>query len=327
MKKWIRTLTAAFFLAGTAAVPIYAAQPQEIIQTADLVQTYDEASGRFIQRLDETLGFSSTIPQGLITSGGVGFDHFSDEIVYVLERNGKDVKYESGQIITESGQYHLQLLVLPQLNLKGMEEPSMEQLENDTFELENLQILDRDYTLSADFYFTITGNAVSQLNYIQAPAEYQIAQIYWYDEPISITDRSWYRVREDGNYKILFHPVKKGLPEYETVFTKDTKPPLLTFEGVAMDGSAKRAVQYTSSEENGTVEVYREGHQIQASGELRTPGLYRLIARDQAGNCTSYLIHIKNPYPFILLFLILGGFIILASGMYLIFRHQKITVR
>lgn len=328
MRRWKGLIAAAAFSFGMMTVPAYGAQQQAVIKSVDLKQSYDEASGSFIQMLDGQSGFSSTIPQNLITSGGVRFDHFTDEMICILEKNGTSVDYESGQVITESGQYHLQLLVMPQINLEGMEEPSMEQLQNDAFVLENLQILNRDYTIAADFYFTIMGNAVSDLNYVKAPEGYRIAQVRMDGEPLSISDRSWCRTEADGAYEIQFQPIAEGMPEYETTFLKDTQPPLLQFEGVSPDGTAKRSARYESTEENCTVEVYRDGRQVEeTSGEIRTPGLYRLVVRDQAGNATSYLIHVKDAYPFVLLFLLLGGITALAGGAYLVFRHQGITVR
>lgn len=328
MRRWKGLLAAAAFSFGILTVPAYGAQQQEVMKNVDLKQSYDEASGRFMQMLDEQSGFSSTIPQNLITSGGVRFDHFTDEVIYILEKNGTGVNYESGQLITESGQYHLRLLVMPQINLEGMEEPSVEQLQNDGFVLENLQILNRDYTIAADFYFTIMGNAVSDLNYVKAPEGYRIGKIRLDGEPVSIFDRDWCRTEADGVYEIRFQPTAGELPEYETTFLKDTQPPLLRFEGVAPDGTAKKSARYKITEENCTVEVYRDGRSIEeTSGEIRTPGLYRLVVRDQAGNATSYLIYIKDAYPFVLLILLLGGIAALAGGAYLVFRHREIIVR
>lgn len=312
---------------GMVTIPAYGAQ-QQVIKNVELQQSYDEASGRFIQMLDGQAGFSSTIPQDMITSGGVRFDHFTDDVIYILEKNGRSVDYESGQVITESGQYHLQLLVMPQINLEGMEEPSMEQLQNEEFVLENLQILDRDYTIAADFYFTIMGTALSNLEYVKAPEGYRISQLRLDGNPQKVEDSRWCRTVPDGTYEIQFQSIAEVGPDLETVFVKDTQPPLLRLEGVDRMGKAKKSVRYTCNEENCTVEVYREGYQVkEVTGEIHTPGLYRLVVRDQAGNGTSYLIQVKDSYPFVLLFLLLGGIAALAGAAYLVFRNQSIIVR
>lgn len=328
MKKWKSVFTAVLFLTGISVFPVFGVQTQEILKNVELFQTYDEKTDRFVQTIEENVSFSSTIPQNLLTSGGVQFDQFSDGITYVLEKNGKSVDYKSGQLITESGQYHLQLLVLPQINLKGMEDPSLEQLENDAFELENLQIFDRDYTVSADFYFTIVGSSISELHYIRAPEGYRISKLLFNGKETNLPDKDWCRLEDDGAYEIYFKALMKQMPEFQTAFKKDTRPPLLEFEGVAADGTAKKTAVYKSTEENCTVSVYREGRLIdENSGELQTPGLYRLVVSDQAGNHTSYMIRVKEHYPFLLFFLIFGGIILSFLGMYFVFRNQKLTVR
>lgn len=328
MKKWKSVLVTAISLIGALVFPAFGAQTQELIKNVGLEQVYDEKTDRFILTIGENISFSSTIPQNLLTAGGVQFDQFSDEITYVLEKDGKSVDYKSGQLITESGQYHLQLLVLPQINLKGMEDPSLEQLENDDFELENLQIFDRDYTTAADFYFTIVGGSISELNYIHAPEGYQISKLLFDEKEMTLPDKSWCRIEEDGAYEIYFKPFMKQMPELHTAFEKDTRSPLLEFEGVDADGMAKKSAVYKSTEENCTVSVYREGRLIDVpSGVLQTPGLYRLVVSDQAGNHTSYMIRVKEQYPFLLFFLIFGGIILSFLGMYFIFRNQKLTVR
>lgn len=322
---WIAVVLISFLsMKGSA----FGAQQFEVIKEVRLDQHYDESSKTFLQLIEGEIGFSSTIPQDLITTGGVRFDHFSDEIVYVLEQNGTIIDYESGQVITDAGRYHLQLLVMPQINLEGMEEPSAEQLQNDTFSLENLQILNRDYTICADFYFTIVNTALSNLNYIKAPQDYQISQILQNGVPLAVSDKHWCKISADGTYQIYFQPVKTGMPEYETIFEKDTQPPLLIFEGLNPDGTAKKSVKYESTEANCTIAIYREGRSFSdVSGEIHTPGLYRLVVTDPAGNATSYMIHIKDTYPVILLWILLGGTAVLTAGTYLVFRHQKITVR
>lgn len=313
---------------GIWTIPAYGAQKQDVVKHVDLIQSYDEASGRFIQVLEDQYQFSSTIPQDLVTSGGVRFEQFAEEILYILEKDGTVIDYESNQVITDSGQYHLRLLVMPQINRAGMEEPSSEQLQNDSFVLENLQILNQDDTISADFYFTIIKNAVSNLNYIKAPIGYRIQHILWNDTAMPFSSEKWCRIKQDGTYKIQFMPQNTAMPEYETTFLKDTQPPLLQFEGVDSNGTAKKSCKYKSTEEPIQISVYRDGRlTLEDSGEIRTPGLYRIMVQDQAGNATSYLIHVKKEYPFLLLFLLLGGLVSLAAGTYLVFRHQKLIVR
>lgn len=328
MKKAIGLITAALFGAMTMNISAFGAQQLDVIKEVELDQHYDESTGTFIQLIDGQTGFSSTIPQDLITTGGVRFDHFSEEVIYVLEKNGTIADYEGGQLITEEGQYHLQLLVMPQINLDGMDEPSAEQLQSEVFSLENLQILDREYTISADFYFTIVETAQSGLNYIKAPKDYQISQLTQNGTALTLPDPRWCRIDADGKYLIRFQPQKTGMPEYETVIEKDTQPPLLVFEGTEPDGTAKKWIKYKSTEENCTIDIFREGRPFSdVSGELYTPGLYRLVVKDQAGNATSYMVRIKEHYPVVLLSVLLGGILILTAGTYLVFRHQEITVR
>lgn len=326
-KKWSRLTLLMVLFVYLAATPVYGAQKQDGVLQVQLTQFYDESSGCFLQMMEEEIGFSSTIPQNLITTGGVRLDHFTEGMVYFLERNGKEVSYESGQVITESGQYHLRLFMMPQLNLEGMEEPTLEQLQDDAFMLEKLSILNRTDTITADFYFTILETAVSDRNYVNAPEGYRIAQVVLDHTEVPLLEDRWCRTEKDGSYFIQFQPETGAMPNYELAFQKDTQPPRLIFYGIDSMGTAKKSVQYQSSEEYSAVEIYRDGRQMEADGEIRTPGLYRLIVRDAAGNATSYLIQIKSAYPRILLFGLLGGLFILAGGTFLMFRHQKITVR
>ena len=317
-------------MALAVTVTVHAASPQEMVRAVELTQSYDKNTKQFIHTMGGSEQFSSSIPQNMISSSGVRFNKFSENMVYILERNGRELDYESGQTITEGGQYRLRLMIFPQINLKGMEEPTMEQLESDSFSLKDMEILDRDYTMTADFTFTIVDAVVSDLNYVRAPKGYQMAVADLDGQAIGQNDQSWCRTAADGSYEIRFQPMESeaGMPDLNLVFRKDSRPPLLRFDGVDELGCAVKSFSYTCEEEESTVTVYREGRQVEKStGEIQTPGLYRLVVKDLAGNGTSYLVHLKAAYPFTLLFLLLGGIAALAGGAFLVFKHQKLLVR
>ncbi|MDR1392097.1 MAG: hypothetical protein LBJ09_02775 [Clostridiales bacterium] len=283
-----------------------------------LTQNYDDYSKLFQNVCSNGVIFTSKIPNGFSTSETVIFNIPSSlEYLITKDDNPNAIKYSSGQSIKESGFYDLKL---QNTNIKNTK-LNME-TEHFTFRIIKEKICD-------DIFNAPIGFKISKVVMTQKIENDDDESSN--DEPsekiMSISSRNFYRIKEDGQYKITVSSLKNDKLNLTTNFERVTKTPIVNIEGVK-NGISKTGKEITYSADKGVnITVIKDNKEIKSNGILNEVGKYTLIAKDEAGNESEYSFEYKfkpnvNTY---MLFAVLGLLSVVFIAFFLNLRkHIKI---
>lgn len=100
------------------------------------------------------------------------------------------------------------------------------------------------------------------------------------------------RFSEDGTYVITY---TKGGKTYSVTLRLDTTAPEIALNGVEDKGTVDGTVSIDSMNEEGTIEVYKDGKKIdyELGQELKEYGSYEVVVTDKLGNSRTYSFTLK----------------------------------
>jgi len=257
-------------------------------------QSYLEEEERYLQE-NRAGAFYSSVPNGATINDSFVVDLIGEQGVTVT-RNDQPYEFHTGQTIEEDGVYRF------------------------TFGT-------GDFSVSAAAYQVRILNApVNNMRVFTPPEEWVISQVLFNGEKVA-SGKEWFKLDADGHYTFTLEDTDT-MTQRNVSITLDRVAPLLNLAGVE-NGVAKGEVQVTAlSEDLATVTMYLDGELINTKATLSDPGIYDLIAYDQAGNSTAYQFEIKYSmntaaYLFIILLVALGA----AVALFIVYNKRNAQVR
>ncbi len=115
--------------------------------------------------------------------------------------------------------------------------------------------------------------------------------------------------------------------EIQLAITVDKTAPTIVLNGVADGGVGHGDVTITELSENGTVEVYKNGEQIEykLGDTLSDYAKYEIKVKDDLGNERSYSFTLKYKMPGLLIAaIVIGSVAIVGVGVFFILKKKKI---
>ncbi len=223
-----------------------------------IVESIDDLTGQYLETLLTGTSFVASVQNGATVNGTVSFS-FPSENTLVVEatRNGKPYEYTVGSDFTESGWYCLDIrdtIAGYEETYNGKEKPK--------------------------FYFQIINNPVKDLDILFVPQGEAVSSFTW-DGREQKDNSTWVSFPYDGTY-VLTYTTASGKNTTVTI-NKDTRAPKLSV--TAKNGHA----QITANETLAQITVYKNGEQIEYSGEeqIKGAGKYEVHASDAAGNTAA----------------------------------------
>jgi hypothetical protein len=227
-----------------------------------LDETYDSASGMFMETAASGQIFYTNTPNGSVVNDSVVFQfptHFEEILV---TKDGEPYDYIPGAAIYEKGAYTMVF------NPKAIS----------TF-------------LSAApkprFSFRIISGPVADMEIYNAPWGHIIT--YAARDGAALTPYPWghvLRLDQDGQYDIEVAVDEKGTGKRKTTILCDTTPP--KFELIGIENGKSTGIEVSVkfiSEDVERVRLYSSLGEVRLSGgSITEPGLYRLVVYDHAGN-------------------------------------------
>lgn len=187
----------------------------------------------------------------------------------------------------------------------------------------NSQVEAGAYRLSLDgqeFSFVI-AQAVNKMEMYPAPLGMAFEQVYLDGEPVNLVSDQYLSMSQDGDYEIIL--AGESGQRMEFVLRKDTKGP----EAAVSVSGGTASIQYLSDdiskiilEKDGTAVEGFSGYQVD------TPGSYRLIVEDAAGNqgiAWFTLRYQMNRYGLMAVLLV----ILVIAGVAVFTLHIKRTIK
>ncbi len=272
-------------------------------------QSYSAEDNMYSLSMRELYTFRSTIPNYAVTDGSVKIYTPSDRKMSITAyKDGVETGFSSGKTFSDPGYYVLSFVYdSADINDEMYTESDLQGFSDEAMENAALNA-DSSYFNIADvaiYSFYIIDGPQNRLNYIDPPQDYNISSVMLEGQKQTV-EGSFYKTEKDGNYRILFKSIDGTLPDYTLNFSRDTTAPTLTLEGVGAGGIAKNNFRIVKDNENTEVEIYKGGVlQEDAPEDINTPGLYRIVALDSAGNSNTYVVNLKIKSAVTILWLIL----------------------
>lgn len=187
----------------------------------------------------------------------------------------------------------------------------------------NSQVEAGTYRLSLDgqeFAFTI-AQAVNKMELYPAPLGMVFEQVYLDEEPVKLASDQYLSMGQDGAYEIIL--AGEAGQRMEFVLHKDTKGP----EAAVSVSGGTASIQYLSDDISKII-LEKDGVQVEGfSGyQVDTPGSYRLIVEDAAGNqgvAWFTLRYQVNRYGILAVVLV----ILVIAGAAVFTLHVKRTIK
>ena len=284
-------------------IDIYSGSPVTSEEAADQ-QTVSLADGGLYNRNthlfiytapDSNLTVSSSVADGMITTGSVSIDYDSG-LSAVLYLDGKEVENADFKNITKTGKYVLTTAGT------GVDQ----------------QLLS----------FTVIPKKTGAVSNYRLPLGFDLTELSVSGVKKQITDVSTVDMTQDGEYKITYHCNLTGV-DYGLNVTVDHTPPTMTLEGLS-DGSARGPVTVKDYSKNDRFDILLNGekYKFPQDGIFTLPGQYVITVTDDAGNSIKESFEIKFylNYPALFFGIIFLSVIGAAIG-YMIWSRKKLRVR
>ena len=242
-------------------------------QRPALTETWDEAESMLVYTLPNESSFSSSVPNGMLTTLPVTFLPMENARVTV-SRSGIKINPEENGVYSKPGNYRIDLLVLPGGGQSG---------DNSLYEVE--------------FYFRIIPGQSSQINLLQAPEGFYIDRLERDQTALKPENPDWHFLNQDGDYRVRFVHEKMEGVAFETAFTRDTKAPLLSFDPVPDRYEMKRTIHVEVDDPKAVIEMYYNGAPMHSALKtLEIGGNYQYHLTDSAGNERYYAVKLADQF-------------------------------
>lgn len=254
---------------------------------------YDFTTNRFIYELFSGTELSSTVADGMITTGPVSLE-LSSGGSGRLYRNGEVLDTSDYTDLTEPGKYVMSI----NSNTGVTVEP---------------------------LCFTIVGSETNLPEEYVLPEGFSFTEVLRDDALVEYSAGA-VSLAEEGSYRMTYVCRNTGVT-YGLETKIDRTPPVLELAEV-VDGEAKGPVSLYDLEPNTSLRIERDGKELGFTQELNESGDYHIWLQDAAGNSTEYQFRIRlylnvNAIVFVILILALILFLI----FYLVYSRKKLRVR
>ena len=163
---------------------------------------------------------------------------------------------------------------------------------------------------------------------LSPPYGYEISEIYSNGKAVVLRDKSMAELDTDGKIEAHFKPVIKNLPEYSSVFEKDSSAPLLIFDPPIDGDEVTEPVTYFLTEPGTEVHVFLDNVEIDTGVmKLFMDGEYRLTAVDETENSSEYNFRLRQKsglprifYPALI------GTILIGALVVVLFEHRRMRI-
>lgn len=162
--------------------------------------------------------------------------------------------------------------------------------------------------------FTVVGRVTNRIYGYSVPEGFFVRRALWNGEEMGF-ERYFVNMEGEGDYLIEYRSPTADLT-YTLETSIDRTPPELAVSGkLGRDGRVHSAVTFRAVDENGEIDVIKDGAPYRASytpdgsGTLAEPGEYTLSITDEAGNRSTYDFEIMvylDSHSIVFLALLLG---------------------
>ena len=136
--------------------------------------------------------------------------------------------------------------------------------------------------------FQIVPEKTGAVTSFEMPSGFSLQSLEIDGEQRETAGKSSVDMQTDGKYRVTYRCDATGI-DYNLSLTVDHTPPAITLEGVT-DGTAKGPVTVNGIEKSDQVTVTRDKTRLTEplllTNVLKTPGNYRIVVTDDAGNMT-----------------------------------------
>ena len=273
-------------------------------------RTYDAKKGMYRYALSKNTVFSSSVPNGIITNNEVYID-ISDKVSYTFTKNGEKYNYSRGEAIDEDGIYNLSVTVNNTSDLKfdfSNLNFSLDSLDNmpDTQADSNpaettepsVTVKDEAWGLANgtvfEFKFRIVNKACNNINIFNLPYDYAFESITFDENNIeNVKKLNNFSLNEDGKYVFSIYDTNNPKKKFTTEIILKTNLPILKLQGVVNGLTTYEPVVIDTYESDVTYTATCNGETIRPyGGAFSEAGLYKVTAKDEAGNTNEYTFRI-----------------------------------
>lgn len=247
-------------------------------------QSYDSARNMYRQETLAKTVFHTSVPNGALVNDAVTMS-LDAKIKTIVTKDGQPYEYISGEGFNQPGAY---CVVIEEDNI--------------AYSMAN--------SVKPRFTFRIVGPTVSSMDIYYPPSGYHVETVTCDD--VDMDEKGAYLTFDkDGVYRItVAAPEETSMPPLQLDFELDTQAPVFTLDGVenGVASSSRVAVVYESSDVE-HAELYNADSFVEGfnGSEINTPGDYKLLVYDKAGNVstTAFVMKYKMNIAAIMAILII----------------------
>jgi len=296
---------------------------EKMIVEADPVLDIFYEDGYFRYEMPNGAGFTMNCPLGGIIDEGVELTAGNDSWIVSLLEDGESV-------LPSFSEYHSVSEALAQVSDNMIKDATLNNTGSYLFHIRS-STTDKTGRETYDVYggFRIAVNSIPLgSSYIEAPYGYETGKVYLNGRETDISGKERVELTRDGSYEIHYIPLKKGLPEWVSSFTRDTTAPALKFSKDWTGDPVEGPISFYPTESNARISVLLNNKETGLYNMTAAAnGHYTITVSDSAGNSNEYSFNLKmkettSPlrYLVILLVLIAAALIIVLS------EHRRMRI-
>lgn len=270
------------------------------------VQSFQADKNLFRQSFPNGKGFFTSLPDGMLTNGGVKLV-IEEGLIFELYKGDRSISYQSGNIITDPGNYVLRVISLANPMLAE----------------------DRNH-YSANFKFRILSGAVNDITSFIPPEGFVVKEAGLNGKRLPFRDGNHILIEQDGLYLFVVESTPVSGLRYDIRVEVDTAPPDIVLTGVLDGQEADSGVSFASTDAKAVFKLYDSNgdERMTTPGYVSEPGSYTLTATDPWGNTRMVSFTILRSYKMPLILLLAGlAVAAAASFLYVFFIRRTFTVR
>jgi hypothetical protein len=310
----------------------------EFYNAVTLKQSYDNKRSMYKLDMGNYYSFYASVPNNAMTNKGVKiYAPNNDDMTIIVEKNGEEVSFSSGQTFSDAGYYSVSFVysspntpyddevnAITDEELAAVTDEEIENVQIDTPPKSNPLGAVADL---ARYSFYVSDKPQNRLNYINPPQDYSIASVTLNGKKTDIKADKCFKAEKDGIYKLTFK--SDTMPDYSCTFERDTTPPTLKFINLGSGGKSKDNLEFIKNDKSSEVTI--TSNDIEYSfdnGIIDREGLYKIEVKDTAGNVNAYLVNVEKPLHiniFALIAVLIA--VVAAVAMYVYYIKNNIRIR